>query len=156
MGILINAGNGTPIDVTYINQIVDEVNNLNKVVASSAASSRVPQSGKSKPTEKISTANLSVVAGKIKVTTDDNSKTADVKPFTFDFGKTFKYEPICSATPEITSTGSGLAGSNASVTVIITKITTSNVSGKLVFNSDAKQTNVLINIIAVGIPAGID
>lgn len=156
MGTLINAGNGTPIDVSYINQIVDEVNNLNSVVASSASKSVVPDNTGLKPTQQVATSRLSVVAGKIKVTTDDNSKTADVKTFTLDFGKTFLYKPIVSATPEIQSTGSGLAGSNASVTVILTSITTTNVTGKLVFNSDAKQTNVYINIIAVGIPAGID
>lgn len=152
MGIINEPSIGQAIDVNYISQIVREVNNLNGSLGTKLTQSRIPKSNANKPTEAFLTSNLSIVTGRTMVTTDNSSKTADVKPFIFEFGRTFRYVPIVTATPQVS--GTGIKAKTVAVSVIIQNVTTSQVTGVLVFNSEAKNTSVYINIIAVGAPAG--
>jgi hypothetical protein len=153
MGIINEPSIGQAIDVNYISEIVREVNLLNGSLGTKLTQSRIPKGDNTnKPTQAFLTSNLSIVTGRTMVTTDNSSKTADVKPFNFEFGRTFRYVPIVTATPQVEKTG--IKGKTLGVSVIIQNVTTSQVSGVLVFNSEAKNTSVYINIIAVGAPAG--
>jgi hypothetical protein len=152
MGIINEPSIGQAIDVNYISEIVREVNNLNGSLGNKLTQSRIPKAGGNKPTQPILTSNLSIVTGSTKVTTDNESKTTDVKPFAFEFGRTFSGAPIVTATPQLANTG--VDAKTVAVSVIIKSITSSQVNGVVVFNSPAKNATITINIIAIGAPAG--
>jgi hypothetical protein len=153
MGIINEPSIGQAIDVNYISQIVKELNSLNGTLGTKLTQSRIPKGDNTnKPTQSFLTSNLSIVTGRTLVTTDSSSKTTDVKPFIFEFGRTFRYVPIVTATPQVI--GTGIKGKQLGVSVLINNVTTSQVTGVLIFNTEAKSTSVYINIIAVGAPAG--
>lgn len=138
---------GQPLDVSYIYQIVDAVNDLSSQVSS--ATYRYASIDTSSGPQNSLITDTKIVAG----TVDIYSTLTDVTPgltvdksFNFSAGE-FKYPPIVTATPVLTSQSQ--SGSNLSVT--IKQITTSRVDLSVTFFGTGKAA-LKLNIIAIGLP----
>lgn len=139
---------GQPLDVSYIYQIVDAINDISSQISSATykyASIATPNGG----TQNTLITDTKVVGG----TVDIYSTLTDVTPgltvdksFSFGAGE-FKYPPIVTATPVLTSQSQ--SGSNLSVT--IKQITTSRVDLSVTFFGTGKAA-LKLNLIAIGIP----
>jgi hypothetical protein len=149
MGHIETPNIGTAIDVNYISAIVTEINNLNDTLANTARQSRIVDAVNSTaPNTSISTSQLSIVTGRVLVSSDSNSKTNDVIKASFFFNQNFKYVPVVTATPQIKA--SGIKNNTLGVSVVITEVTTNKVTMSVIFNSDSKKTDITVNIIAIG------
>lgn len=133
---------GQPLDISYIYQIVTAVNDLATKVSSSTGNYATINN------ETAKTSNLKVIAQSKEVTTGNASVNAgSEQTFNISFSSAFKYVPVVTATPvNIGGTPSG-----KEVSVVLTSITTSGVSGIVKFNASG-VLSVNVNIIAVGIP----
>jgi hypothetical protein len=143
---------GTIVDVQLLSQIIEAINGFATEFGSQKNSTI--STTKQAADTKIATPNLSFSAGKVMVTSDNNVKTKDVIPFSFEFGRTFAHPPTVTATPQSSATGLKSAVTS-NVSIIINNVTTTKVEGSVYFNSEAKQTNIYIHIIAVGSPIGV-
>jgi hypothetical protein len=149
MGHIETPNIGTAIDVNYISAIVTEINNLNDTLANTARQSRIVDAVNSTaPNTSISTSQLSIVTGRVLVSSDSNSKTNDVIKASFFFNQNFKYVPVVTATPQIKA--SGIKNNTLGVSVVITEVTTNKVTMSVIFNSDSKKTDITVNVIAIG------
>jgi hypothetical protein len=151
MAILETPAQGTIIDVAYLSNIVQTLNKFATDYGSQRNSIVATQ--KHAPDTTVATPNLAFSAGKIMVTSDNNTKTKDVIPFTFEFNKSFKYPPTVTFTPQASATG--LKGNTSNVSVVIDTVTNNKVSGSVYFNSEARNVNIYVNVIAVGLPVGV-
>lgn len=146
---------GTAIDVNYLSTIVTEINNLNDTLGNTSRQSRIIDSvSTTSPSTQISTSQLSFVAGRKLVTSDNNSKTNDVIKTSFYFNQNFKYKPVVTATAEINATG--IKNNTLGVSVVITDVSLNKVDLAVIFNSDTKKTNIYINVIAIGTLSGTE
>jgi hypothetical protein len=138
---------GQPLDVSYIYQVVDAINDISEQI--STATYKYASIGSTSGTENVLITDTKVVAG----TVDIYSTLTDVTPgltvdksFSFGTGE-FKYPPIVTATPVLTSQSQN--GSNLSVT--IKQITTSRVDLSVTFFGTGKAA-LKLNLIAIGLP----
>jgi len=137
---------GQPLDVTYIYQLADSVNELATQVSSSTykyATIDTASAGK----QNVKTSELRVVGGYVEVANNSTVTVSQENPFSYSFPTDFKYAPIVTATPfNIGNTPSG-----TDVRVVITSITTSSVKGIVKFGTGG-DLSVGVNLIIVGIP----
>ena len=136
---------GQPLDVTYIYQIVDVVNDLATQVSSTSSNYTTIDSGTAGK-QNIKTSDVKMVAGYTQVVNNQNVNVTDAQTFEYSFGGDFKFPPTVTATL-INITGTP-AGTNA--TVVLTKVEANRVFGSVKFNT-AGVASVGVNIIAVGI-----
>jgi hypothetical protein len=136
---------GQPIDVSYIYQITNAVNQLSDQVSTTGynfTTVDTPSAGK----QNVKTSEARVIGGSINV--DSTSVVAEsTKSFTYSYSGNFKYTPIATAT--IINRGLTPAGDDA--TVVITSIDASGLSGLVKFRK-AGTVSVAVNLIIVGIP----
>ena len=136
---------GQPIDVSYIYQITNAVNQLSdKVTATGNNYTTIdtPSSGK----QNIKTSDVRIIAGTIVVSTG-SQRANSTKTFTYQYGTNFKFSPVATAT--IVNTGLTAAGDSA--TVVLTEINASSLSGLVRFDK-AGNASTNVNLIIVGIP----
>lgn len=137
---------GQPLDVTYIYQLADAVNDLATQVSSSTykyATVDTISAGK----QNVKTSELRVVAGYVEVANNSTVTVSQETAFNYAFPTDFKYAPIVTATPfNVGNTPSG-----TDVRVVITSITTSGIKGVVKFGTGGELT-VGVNLIIVGIP----
>lgn len=137
---------GQPVDVTYMYQLASAVNQLSDQV-STATYNYTTVDTLSAGKQNIKTSEARVIAGTVTVTNNSTVTASTTKPFTYAFQGDFKYAPIVTAS--IINVGKTTAGED--VSVIITDVTRSSVSGLVRFNASGNvSTNV--NLIIVGIP----
>ena len=137
---------GQPLDVPYLYQIVNSVNQLADQV-SSATYNYTTVDTSSAGKQSIKTSDARMVGGIISVTNDADVNPTKPAGFTYTFPGDFKYTPVVTAT--VINTGKTVAGENLSV--VLTDITRSSVTGLVKFNSSGKAT-VSVNLIIIGIP----
>jgi hypothetical protein len=137
---------GQPLDVSYIYQIVEAINELSS--QTSGATYRYSTVDTTAGQESLSIIDTKVVAGETTIYNSETDVSAGkTESFSYSFKSEYKYPPIVTATPVLfSSTGSG-----RDVSVVIESITTSRIDGKITFNSSGKAA-LKINIIAVGVP----
>lgn len=136
---------GQPLDVTYIYQIVDVINDLATQVSSTSSNYTTIDSGTAGK-QNIKTSDAKIVAGYVQVVNNQNVNVTDIQTFEYNFGGDFKFPPTVTATLlNITGTP---AGTNA--TVVLTKVESNRVFGSVKFNT-AGVASVGVNIIAIGI-----
>jgi hypothetical protein len=136
---------GQPLDVTYIYQIVDVVNDLATQVSSTSSNYTTIDSGTAGK-QNIKTSAAKIVAGYVQVVNNQNVNVTEIQTFEYNFGGDFKFPPTVTATlVNITGTP---AGTNA--TVVLTKVESNRVFGSVKFNT-AGIASVGVNIIAIGI-----
>ena len=137
---------GQPLDVSYIYQIANAINELSLQVSPAIykyvtvdVPNGVAQNAKASETR--------IIAGYIDVVKSSNQSVGSQQPFSYNFASDFKFAPIVTATP--INIGGTEAGKN--VSVVIKTITTSKIDGVVNFNSSG-DVSVGVNLIIVGIP----
>jgi hypothetical protein len=136
---------GQPLDVTYLYQLVEAVNDLSTQVASKVTNNTIIDSGSAGKKE-VKTSNARIVGGLVEIANDSTFSAGNEKTFTYDF-KDFKYPPIVSATP--VNTGKTPAGQN--VSVILKNITETRVEGVVRFGASG-NLSLSVHLIIIGIP----
>lgn len=138
---------GQPLDVSYIYQMATAINDLSSQISSPTY--RYTSIDTTSGPQNTLVTNTKVVAGVIDV----YSTLTDVSPgltvdrsYSFNTGE-FKYPPIVTATPVLTSKSEN--GSDLSVT--IKQVTTSRVDVSVTFFGTGKAA-LKVNIIAIGLP----
>lgn len=137
---------GQPLDVTYIYQLADTINDISTQV-SSATYNYTTVDTVSAGKQSVKTSEARVIGGYVEVANNSTVSAGNEKTFTYDFPSDFKYAPIATATP--INIGNTPAGQN--VTVILKSVTTSRVEGVVRFGASG-DLSLNVNIIVVGIP----
>ena len=137
---------GQPLDVTYIYQLAETINDIATQV-SSATYNYTTIDTVSAGKQSVKTSEARVIGGFVEVANNSTVSAGNEKTFSYDFPSDFKYAPIATATA--VNIGNTPAGQN--VTVILKSITTSRVEGVVRFGASG-DLSLNINIIVVGIP----
>lgn len=137
---------GQPLDVPFIYQVVSSLNQLSDQV-SSATYNYTTIDTASAGKQQIKTSEARMIGGSINVVNNSDVSTTKTAGFTYTFPGDFKYTPIVTATA--INNGKTAAGENLSV--ILTDISRSSVTGIVKFNAAGKAT-VSVNLIIIGIP----
>lgn len=137
---------GQPLDVSYIYQLANAVNELSSQVSPATYKYvTVDTAGVGKQSVKASEARI--IGGYIEVANNASKTAGDEVPFSYDFPSDYKYAPIATAT--LVNVGNTEAGRN--VSVILKTITTSKIEGTVKFNTTG-TVSVAVNLIVIGIP----
>jgi hypothetical protein len=137
---------GQPLDLTYIYQLVDTVNDLSTQV-SSATYNYTTVDTVSAGKQNIKTSEARMVGGYVEVANNSTVSAGNEKTFSYDFPSDFKYAPIASATA--VNIGNTPAGQN--VNVILKSVTTSRVEGIVRFGASG-DLSLAVHLIIIGIP----
>jgi hypothetical protein len=137
---------GQPLDVTYLYQLADAVNDISTQV-SSATYNYTTIDTVSAGKQNIKTSEARVIGGYIEVANNTPITAATDKTFSYDFPSDFKYPPIVTATP--VNFGNTAAGQD--VVVVLKTVTTSRIEGVVRFGTGG-TASVSVNLIVVGIP----
>jgi len=137
---------GQPLDVTYIYQMANAINEMSNEV-SSATYNYTTISTRDAGNQVTQTRAARVIGGFVDITTNDQVSAGDTKPWSFSYSADFKYPPIATAT--VVNRGTSDVGDD--VTVVIRSVTTSRIEGIVRFNSGGQATTS-VNILAIGIP----
>ena len=137
---------GQPLDVSYIYQLTNTINELSTQVASATynyTTIDTVSAGK----QSIKTSEARVIGGYVEVANNSTVSAGNEKTFSYDFPSDFKYAPIASATP--VNIGNTPAGQN--VTVTLKSVTTSRVEGIVRFGASG-DLSLVVHLILIGIP----
>jgi len=137
---------GQPLDVTYIYQLADTINDIATQVSSATynyTTIDTVTAGK----QSIKTSDAKVVGGINVVANNSAVNAGNEKQFSITFDSDFKFPPIVSATP-VNLSGTP-AGQN--VTAVVTSVTTKGVNGIVRFNTTG-EVSVSVHVIAIGVP----
>jgi len=137
---------GQPLDVTYIYQLADTINDLSTQV-SSATYNYTTIDTVSAGKQNIKTSDARVVGGYVEVANNSTVSAGNEKIFSYDFPSDFKFAPIATATA--VNIGNTPAGQN--VTVILKNVTTSRVEGLVRFGASG-DLSLAVHLIIIGIP----
>jgi hypothetical protein len=136
---------GQPLDVTYIYQLAETVNELATQVSSATYNYATINNGSS-GAQSVKTSETKIVGGYVQVANNATVTAASEVSFSYTFDD-FKYSPIVSATPY--NIGNTPAGQN--VSVILKTITTSKVEGVVRFGASG-DLSLAVHLIIIGIP----
>lgn len=136
---------GQPLDVTYIYQIADTVNDLSTQVSSATYNYATIETAGG--TQNLKTSDLKVIGAYVEVANNSTVSAGNEKSFSYDFAPDFKYAPIATVTP--VNIGNTPAGKN--VNVILKSVTTSRIEGTVTFGASG-DLSLLVHIIAIGVP----
>jgi hypothetical protein len=137
---------GQPLDVTYIYQLADTINDLSTQV-SSATYNYTTVDTVSSGKQSVKTSEARMIGGYVEVANNSTVSAGNEKTFSYDFPSDFKYQPIATATP--VNIGNTPAGQN--VSVILKTVTTSRVEGIVRFGASG-DLSLAVNLIILGIP----
>lgn len=138
---------GQPLDLSYIYQLAEAVNDLSKQV-SSTSSRYTSIDTVSAGTQRVKTSDARVVGGYLVVNNNTSTSPDSETSFSYNF-EDFAFVPVITATPILI--GDAATESGKDVNVMLTKITTNRVEGVVRFNTIG-VASVGINLLAVGIP----
>jgi len=137
---------GQPLDVTYIYQLADTINDLSTQVSSATYNyTTVDTIGAGK--QSVKTSEVRMIGGYVEIANNSTVSAGNEKTFSYDFPSDFKYQPIATAT--LVNIGNTPAGQNASV--ILKVVTTSRVEGIVRFGASG-DLSLAVNLIILGIP----
>jgi hypothetical protein len=137
---------GQPLDVTYIYQLADTINDLSTQV-SSATYNYTTIDTVSAGKQSVKTSEARMIGGYVEIANNSTVSAGNEKTFSYDFPSDFKYQPIATAT--LVNVGNTPAGQNASV--ILKVVTTSRVEGIVRFGASG-DLSLAVNLIILGIP----
>jgi len=135
---------GQPLDVTYIYQLAEAINNISNQVTSATYNYTSIDAGTGAP-QNVKTSEARFIGGYKEITNNTNVNAGEEKSDSYTFSE-FKYPPIVTAT--IYNLRGTAAGTDA--TVIIKSITTSRVDFVVRFNTGG-VASVGVNLIAIGV-----
>lgn len=134
---------GQPLDISYLYQIADSINELNSALAPSRSMSVVDNKNVGDPTT-ASIHNLSFFASTISLSPGKvNDKSS--QDWSIEFQNTFSYAPIVTATVK---SAKSTTGSN--IVVMLSEVTSNKASGTVYYNVEG-NISIEINVIAIGI-----
>lgn len=139
---------GQPLDVTYIYQIANAINDLSNSI-SSATDNYTSIKTRDNGVQTSKTAQVKINAAFYDITNNETVIANATKSFSYDFDGVFKYPPIVTATV-VNNNANQTSGDD--ISVVIRNITTSKVEGVVKFLVGGPVTTS-VNIIAIGIPA---
>jgi hypothetical protein len=137
---------GQPLDLSYIYQVANAVNELSNDVSPSVykyVTIDTPAAGK----QSVRVAESRIIGGYVEVANNSTVTAGNERTFSYDFPTDFKFAPIATAT--ILNIGNTPAGKN--VSVVLKTVTTSRLEGIVTFNASG-NLSVAVNIIVIGIP----
>lgn len=137
---------GQPLDLTYIYNLANAVNELSASISSSIekyVTVDTPAVGKIS----VKSSDAKIIAAYQEINSDATVTADSEKSFSYSFETPFKFAPIATVSP--VNIGDTDAGEN--VRVILTQVTTTRVDGVVKFGATGKAT-IGVNIIVVGIP----
>jgi hypothetical protein len=138
---------GQPLDLSYLREVANAVNDLSDLVAPSSytyVSVDTPNAG----TQYIRSSEAKIVAGYVEVATNSAVAPGREAQFIYNFSADYKFPPIVTATA-VNVNGSS-AGQNVSVALRF--ISTNRVEGVVRFNEESANVSLGVNLIIVGIP----
>jgi hypothetical protein len=137
---------GQPLDLSYIYQIANALNNLSSEVSPSAYKYvTIDNSNIGKQNLRVS--ETRIIAGFIEVSNSEEVTAGNSKSFSYPFSTDFKYAPVVTAT--ILNTGSDTGND---VSLVLNSVTKSGINGTVKFAVGGKVT-VGVNILAFGVPS---
>jgi hypothetical protein len=138
---------GQPLDLSYIYQVANAVNEL--------ASQLSPTTGRytsidtaSAGQQSVRTSDARIVGGYVTVTNSSTTSPDGEGTFSYNFSD-FNYAPVVTATPILVDQNSTESGKD--ISVVLTKVTNNRVEGVVRFNTIG-VASVGINLLMVGIP----
>lgn len=137
---------GQPLDVSYIYELSTALNQLSDQVSTATynyTTIDTVAAGK----QNIKTSEARLIGGYVVVATDSNVTAAQTSNFSYTYPSDFKYIPIVTASP----INSGKTAAGEDITVVLTDITRSSVSGFVKYNASGKASTI-VNLIIIGIP----
>jgi hypothetical protein len=137
---------GQPLDVAYLYQITNALNQVSDQI-STATYNYTTIDTVSAGKQNIKTSEARVIGGYINVANNSTVTASTTKTFTYAFPSDFKYTPIVTAS--VINSGKTSAGEN--VSVVLTDVTRSSVSGLVRFNASG-DVSTIVNIIVIGVP----
>ena len=138
---------GQPLDLSYIYQIAQTVNELASQLSPTTARYTSVDTV-SAGTQSVRTSDSRIVGGYVTVANNTTTSPDGEGSFSYNFND-FAYAPIVTATPILI--GDTAPESGKDITVVITRVTTNRVEGIVKFNTIG-VASVGVNLIAVGIP----
>lgn len=139
---------GQPLDVTYLSTLASAINDLASAV-SSVGTNKFTTIDVSESPKSIKTSDAMIVGGYATVTNTTPNTAGSEKEFVYRFDSSFGYLPIVTATP--ITLGDSATTASKDVTVVLSRISTSEISGIVTFNQTG-ISSIGINLIAIGIP----
>lgn len=137
---------GQPLDVSYIYQLANALNELSTQI-SPATNKYVTVDTPNVGRQSVKASESRIIGGYIEVANNSTKTAGDEVTFSYDFPSDFKYAPIATATP--LNIGNTPAGKD--VSLILKTVSTSKVEGVVKFNSSG-DLSVAVNLIVIGIP----
>lgn len=138
---------GIPLDVTYLYQIANAVNDLATQISSAVynyTTIKTPEASN----QSIKTSEARIVAGYVdNVINNENILAGSTRAFSYEYPSDFRYTPVAIAVP--VNNGQTTVGND--VSVVLTSVTTSRVDGVI----RAATTGVMsvgVNVFIIGIP----
>jgi hypothetical protein len=137
---------GQPLDVNYIYQLANAVNDVSSQISPSSSKYVTIETPGEGP-RSAKTSETRIIAVERIVVTNSSKNIGDEEPFEYAFPAEFKFKPIAIATP--VNIGQTNAGEN--VSVVLKSVGTSRVEGLVRFN-ETGNLSVSVNILVIGIP----
>jgi hypothetical protein len=138
---------GQPIDVSYIYQITNAVNQLSDQVSTTGYNSTKIDVAGVGP-QSVKTSEARVIGGRVDVRSGSTQTADSTAEFSYSFEGSFKYTPIVTATV-VNTGGVGTAGDAA--TVVLTRIDANGLTGLVRFDKSGIASTT-VNLIIIGIP----
>ena len=136
---------GQPLDLSYIYQLAEAINNLsNELSPVNAKYTTIDVEGVGQ--QVVRTSDARVIGAYRDVFKSDASSTEESFSYTFS---DFAYPPIVTATAYIADTAKTQAGKDA--TIVLTEVTTGRVDGIIRFGTEGEAT-IRVNLTIIGIP----
>lgn len=137
---------GQPLDVSYVYEMAQAINDLSKEVSPATYDYVTIQTADYGPQNRKAT-EIRVIGGLVKLASSRSVLSGDQLPFSHSFAGEFRFPPIVTATP--VNVGQTPAGSN--ISLVLNDPSTSSVNGFVKFNTSG-EVSVNVNLIIIGIP----
>lgn len=144
---------GQAISYNDLYDIVENINTLNAQLVPKTSDSSFLGPNKDSDNRNISKSVYAAVVAQVK-NPGQNRSVNDKDDFRISFGTTFKTPPVVTITVQAGTGADGSGGNTLAsyrATAVITSISTTDVSGYVIYPSEGKATNSL-HVIAIGIP----
>lgn len=141
---------GQPLDVTYLYQIANALNDAVDTISTATYNyttidTSVSGTGIRKD---VKNSNAKIYATQVLVTSSDNVSSGATKNFSVSFASNFGSPPVVTATP-VNEGGSPIGND---VFVVINSVTASGLDFTIRFNSSGQVGKLYVNILAIGLP----
>jgi hypothetical protein len=141
---------GQPIDVSYVYQLANAINQLADQVTTTGFNYTTIDVPGGVGKRNIRTSEARIIAATISVTSGSQENSGNTQTFTYPYNGNFQFTPVATATIANTG-GSSTSAAAENATVIITSIDANGLTGLVRFNTAGRATTS-VNLIIVGYP----